>query len=455
VQNFRGKPTLAPRFFTREPKGAGFAEAALVLAGRRADGAARSVGAYRESPEAMVRESKMEPTDLLAAAARLYPNYRQPPVVLARGKGSEVWDTTGKRYLDLAAGIAVTSLGHAHPALVRAVSEQAGRLIHVSNYFYNEPNLRLAERITRLTRMDRVFFCNSGTEAVEAALKLVRRHFFAKGEERRTRVVAFEQSFHGRTLGALAATGQKAYREGFGPLPGVTHVPYGDVAAVRKAMSDDVAAILVEPVQGEGGVVPAPKGFLASLRAVADEASALLVADEVQTGVGRTGKFLAFEHSGVEPDVVVLAKGLGGGIPIGAMLCKARLSEALPPGSHGSTFGGNALASAAALAVLETVEGDRLIDAAAEKGEHLARLLGSLAARHERLVEGSRGIGLLQALVIREQVDVRAVIGKLRDEGLLVTVAGSRALRISPPLTVSLVELDEGAAIIDRVLGAL
>lgn len=403
----------------------------------------------------MLMESPMETTALLSAAERLYPNYRQPPLVLARGKGCEVWDTSGKRYLDLAAGIAVTSLGHAHPALVRAVSEQAARLVHVSNYFYNEPNLRLAERLTRLAKMDRVFFCNSGTEAVEASLKLARRHFFAVGEERRSRVIAFDQSFHGRTLGALAATGQKAYREGFGPLPGVTHVPYGDAAAVRSAMSDDVAAILVEPIQGEGGVVPAPKGFLASLREIANEASALLVADEVQTGVGRTGAFLAFEHAGVTADVVVLAKGLGGGIPIGAMLCTARLSDALPPGSHGSTFGGNPLASAAALCVLDTLDAEDLVRGASEKGEHLERLLASLALRHERHVEGSRGLGLLQALVLREQVDVRAVVGKLRDEGLLVTVAGSRALRISPALTVGVVELDEGAAIIDRVLGAL
>jgi acetylornithine/N-succinyldiaminopimelate aminotransferase len=302
--------------------------------------------------------------------------------------------------------------------------------------------------------MDRVFFCNSGTEAVEASLKLARRHFFAKGEER-ARVIAFEQSFHGRTLGALAATGQKAYREGFGPLPGVTHVPYGDAAAVRAAMGGDVAAILVEPVQGEGGVVPAPKGFLAALREIANETSTLLIADEVQTGVGRTGKFLAFEHAGVSADVVVLAKGLGGGVPIGAMLCTARLADALPPGSHGSTFGGNPLASAAALAVLHALDSENLIQGAREKGEHLERLLASLALRHERHVEGNRGIGLLQALVLREQVDVRGVVGKMRDEGLLVTVAGARALRLSPALTVGLVELDEGAAIIDRVLGAM
>lgn len=406
----------------------------------------------------MVRDAAMESTgrELLESASKhLYPNYRQPPIVIERGRGSEVWDTAGKRYLDLAAGIAVTSLGHAHPALVRAIAEQAARLIHVSNYFYNAENVKLAARLTRAAGMDRAFFCNSGTEALEACLKLVRRHYFAKGETERFRVIAFEHSFHGRTLGALAATGQKAYREGFGPMGGVTHVNYGDVKGVREAMGRDVAAILVEPVQGEGGVLPAPPGFLVALRSIADEHGAILVADEVQTGIGRTGKFLAFEHAGVEPDVVALAKGLGGGVPIGAMLCKESFAGALPPGSHGSTFGGNALVSAAALAVLDTLESEGLVRGAEEKGAHLGRLLESLAARHERHVEGSRGLGLLQALVLRESVDARAVVGNLRDAGLLVTIAGSRALRFSPALTVSIPELDEGAAMVDRVLGAL
>jgi acetylornithine/N-succinyldiaminopimelate aminotransferase len=339
--------------------------------------------------------------------------------------------------------------------LVKAISEQAGRLIHVSNYFYNEPNVRLAHRLTELTGMARAFFCNSGTEAVEACIKLVRRHFFAKSEEARFRIIAFESSFHGRTLGALAATGQKAYRDGFGPLPGVTHVPYGDVAAVRAAMGPDVAAILVEPVQGEGGVLPAPSGFLRALRDVCDEAGALLVADEVQTGIGRTGTFLAFERSGAVPDVVALAKGLGGGVPIGAMLCRSELGDALPPGSHGSTFGGNPLASSAALAVLDTLIGERLIEGAATKGEHLGRSLRELAGRHAKTVETSRGVGLLQALVLRDGVDARAVVGNLREAGLLLTVAGSRALRFSPPLTVGLAELDEGVAIVDRVLSGL
>jgi len=392
---------------------------------------------------------------LAAAAAYLYPNYRQPPMIIVRGRGSELWDADGRRYLDLYAGIAVTTLGHAHPRLSAAIAEQAARLIHVSNYFYNEPNVRLAERLCALTHMDRAFFCNSGTEAIEAMLKLARRFFYDRGERDRYRIIAFENSFHGRTLGALAATGQPKYRDGFGPLPGASHVAYGDVDGVVAQMGPDVAGIIVEAVQGEGGVLPAPRGFLAELRRVCDEHGALLLADEVQTGVGRTGTFLAFEHDGVEPDAVALAKALGGGVPIGAMLCKQRLSEALPAGSHGSTFGGNPLASAAALAVLDVLDSEKLVAGAAEKGRHLARALAGLVERHARYVAGTRGRGLLQVLVLKDEIDARNVLTRLREEGLLLTLAGGQGLRFSPALTVSEGDLDEGVAIVDRVLGSL
>ena len=388
------------------------------------------------------------------AVSHLYPNYRQSPMILARGRGCEVWDSDGKRYLDLYAGIAVSTLGHAHPRLVRAISEQAEKLIHVSNYFYNEPNIRLAEKLCRLTGMERALFSNSGAEANEAMLKLCRRHFYVREERDRYRIVAFENSFHGRTLGALAMTGQAKYRDGFGPLPGVVHVPYGDLAAVQRVMAPDVAAIIVEPIQGEGGVVPAPPGFLAGLRRVADEHGALLLADEVQTGVGRTGKFLAFEHDGVEPDAVALAKALGGGVPIGVMLCKAHLLEALPPGSHGSTFGGNPLASAAALAVLETLEAEKLIEAVPAKAEQLAHALEKLTQRHPRFAVGCRGRGLLQALILKDGIDARELLGRLRENGLLLTQAGGQGLRFSPPLIVSGAEIEEGVAIVDRVFAS-
>jgi acetylornithine/N-succinyldiaminopimelate aminotransferase len=387
-------------------------------------------------------------------AAHLYPNYRQPPLVMAKGSGSELWDASGKRYLDCHGGIAVSTLGHAHPRLVSAISEQASRVIHLSNYFYNEPNVRLAARLCEATGLARAFFCNSGAEAMEAMLKLTRRHFFANGQPDRYRIVAFDNSFHGRTLGALAVTGQPKYRDGFGPLPGVTHVPFGDAKAVRAAMGPDVAGILFEPVQGEGGVLPAPEGFVAELRGIADEHGALLLADEIQTGVGRTGTFLAVHQTGVVPDAISMAKGLAGGVPIGAMLCGPHLASALPPGSHGSTFGGNPLASAAALAVLDTLRDEDLMQNAKDRGAQFEEALATLGKKHERLVAGSRGVGLLQALVLRDDVDARALLGRLRDAGLLLSLAGGQALRYSPPLVISEEQVREAIAITDRVIGS-
>lgn len=392
--------------------------------------------------------------DLLAIAQRhLYPNYRQPPVVLTRGRGLEVWDTDGKRYLDFAAGVAVCALGHAHPGYVAAISEQVARLGHVSNYFYNEPNVRLAGELCRRTGMDRALFCNSGTEANEALLKLARRHFHSAGLPEKVRFVAFDGSFHGRTMGALALTGQAKYQTGFGPgVGGVSHVPYGDLDAVRAAMGPDVAAILVEPVLGEGGVVPAPPGFLKGLRALADEHGALLLADEIQTGIGRTGTFLGHEHDGVEVDALSLAKGLGGGFPVGAMLCRERLAGALPPGTHGSTYGGNALASAAALSVLSILDSEGLVARAAERGLALSRGLAAIAARLPERVEQERGRGLLRALVLKGSPDLRVLSGRLRERGLLVTVAGERALRFTPPLIVSDAQIAEALGVVEAVL---
>lgn len=374
---------------------------------------------------------------------------------MVRGEGSLVWDSNGKRYIDLFAGIAVCCLGHGHPTWVRAVQEQSARLAHLSNYFLTEPNLRLAAALCRRTGFDRAFFCNSGTEAIEALLKLSRRHFFDRGEPQRHTVLAFERAFHGRTMGALAATGQGAYREGFGPLGPVVHVPYGDLSAVAARLTADVAAVLVEPVQGEGGVRPAPPGFLEGLRTLTQERGALLLADEIQTGVGRTGAFLAVEHSGVKADAVALAKGLGGGFPIGAMLCREALAGALPPGSHGSTYGGNPLGSAAALAVLEVLEQDGLVERAARLGRTLAARLSDLAARHPEVAEGQRGVGLLQALVLRSGVDGRALLAALREAGILVTLAGGEAIRFSPALNIPGALLDEAMAKVDAVLGGL
>ena len=385
----------------------------------------------------------------------LYPNYRQPPLVLVRGEGRRVWDAAGKSYLDLYAGIAVTALGHGHPDIVAALRRQAERLGHISNYYYNEPNVLLARELCQRTGFARAFFCNSGTEAIEALLKLARRHFFSRGDEKRCNIIAFERSFHGRTLGALAATGQAAYREGFGPLPAVIHVPFGDADAVAARLDDTVAGVLVEPVQGEGGVQPATHEFLQRLRALTRERGALLLADEIQTGIGRTGRFLAFEHAGVEADAVALAKGLGGGVPIGAMLTRRDLDGALPPGSHGSTFGGNPLASAVARAVLARIDADGLLDNARDMGTYLGDRLANLVRAYPRIALGCRGLGLLQALVLQPGVDARALLENLRAAGVLLTIAGGTALRFSPALNITRAEVDEGVDVLDRVLSNL
>jgi acetylornithine/N-succinyldiaminopimelate aminotransferase len=390
------------------------------------------------------------------AEQHLYPNYRQPPVVFVRGKGCEVWDKAGKRYLDLAAGVAVSALGHAHPRYVAAISQQVGLIAHMSNYFYNEPSILLAAELCKRTGMDRAFFCNSGTEANEALLKLARHHFFMNKQPNRVRVIAFEEAFHGRTLGALSMTGRAKYREGFGiPEGTVTHVEYGDLDAVKRVMGADVAAIIVEPVQGEGGVVPAPPGFLTGLRALADSHGALLLLDEVQTGVGRTGTFLACQQHGVVADAIALAKGLGGGFPVGAMACREKLAGALPPGSHGSTYGGNPLACAAALAVLAVLDEEQLVEGAKTKGEHLSNLLTALCNKHSDLLGPERGVGLLRAVPLKGGLEPRAVLGPLRDRGLLLIVAGDNALRFCPPLVITEAELDQGVRILDEVLTSL
>jgi len=385
----------------------------------------------------------------------LYPNYRQAPLAIVRGEGALLWDAEGKRYVDMLGGIAVSALGHAHPKLVAAIADQAARVIQVSNYYYNEPNVRLAQKLCTLTGMARAFFCNSGTEAVEAALKLSRRYFHTQGQPERLKILAYANSFHGRTLGALAATGQEKYKQGFGPLPGALHVPYGDLEATRRALGPEVAAVIFEPVQGEGGVVPAPAGFIRDLRALTQETGTLLIADEIQTGIGRTGTFLACEAVGVRPDIVVLAKGLAGGVPIGSLLCTEALSEALPPGAHGSTFGGNPLASRAALAVLETLESENLLARTRELGGVLASGLEKLVARHPKKLQRARGMGLLQAAVLSDGIDPRAVIGTLQTRGLLLSVAGASALRFSPPLVVTQEQISEALGILDATLGEL
>jgi acetylornithine/N-succinyldiaminopimelate aminotransferase len=393
---------------------------------------------------------------LAIAHKRLLGNYRPAPFVLDRGRGCEVFDTEGRRYLDFCAGVAVDALGHAHPALVQALAEQAGRLMHVSNYFYNAENIRLADELCQKTGFDRAFFCNSGAEANEAMLKLARRHHYAKGHKDKARLVAFHNSFHGRTMGSVSLTGTPKYHEGFGPMVGgVTHVAYGDAAAVRAVMGSDVAGIFVEPVQGEGGVLPAPPGYLSELRRLADSHGALLLVDEVQTGVGRTGKWLGSEHDGVRADAIALAKGLGGGFPIGAMLVREDLASALPPGTHGSTFGGNPLASVAARTVIRVLDEERLVEGALIRGERLHEGLSGLAKKYPAVCQPARGRGLLRALPLADGVDARQILGALQRRGLLVTIAGASAIRFTPPLVVSEAEIDEAVAMVADVLADL
>jgi acetylornithine/N-succinyldiaminopimelate aminotransferase len=405
---------------------------------------------------AMVSEDDASLDLLEVGQARLLGNYRQAPIVLERGRGCEVWDTRGRRYLDLCAGVAVSSLGHAHPRLTAAIAAQAATLVHASNYFYNVENVRLAGELCARLGYDRAFFCNSGAEANEALLKMTRRHFWAKGQKDRYRIVAFHHAFHGRTLGAVSMTGTPKYKEGFGPpLQGFTHVDYGDLEAVRATMGPDVAAIIVEPVQGEGGVVPPPPGFLPGLRLLADEHGALLLVDEVQTGMGRTGRWLGQEHEGVKGDAIALAKGLAGGVPIGAILLGEHLAGALPPGTHGSTFGGNALACAAARTVMKVIEEDGLLAAVTARGEHLGHGLAALAEKHPRVCTGERGRGLLRGLVLAPGYEPRELLNAVRERGVLLTAAGTNVLRFTPPLVVTDAEIDEGLARVDEALAGV
>jgi acetylornithine/N-succinyldiaminopimelate aminotransferase len=375
----------------------------------------------------------------------MMPTYAEPPLTLVSGAGATVCDDRGRSYVDLVAGIAVNALGHAHPAVVQAVSRQVATLGHTSNLAANRPSLRLAERLLSLAGRDgRVFFSNSGAEANEAALKLVRRGG-------RRHVVAAEGGFHGRTTGALALTGQPAKRQPFEPLmPGVTFVPYGDVEALADAVHPDTAAVFLEPVQGEAGVVVPAAGFLCDAQQVATGHGALLVLDEVQTGVGRTGRWFAHQHEDVRPDVVTLAKGLGGGLPLGATLAFDAAAQTLRPGDHGSTFGGNPVACAAALAVLDTIEADGLLARAETLGATLRAAVESL---HHPSVGAVRGRGLMIGIQLTAPV-AAAVERAARDVGYLVNAAAPDVVRLVPPLVLTDEQADSFVQVLPEALDA-
>jgi acetylornithine/N-succinyldiaminopimelate aminotransferase len=390
----------------------------------------------------------MTATELLQDryAAAIMMTYGLPPVALARGEGCVVWDLDGNSYLDLVAGIAVSALGHAHPAIIAAVTEQAGRLVHTSNLYLHEPQVRLAERLIGLLGVDgRVFFANSGAEANEAAIKLVRRR---QGPARPV-FVAAEGSFHGRTLGALSLTGKSSIRDPFGPFGvDVRFVPWGDADALRVAVGPDCAAVFLEPCQGESGIVPAPEGYLRAARAACDDAGALLVLDEIQSGVGRTGAWFAHQREGVIPDVITLAKGLGGGLPIGACVGIGGCGSALGKGDHGSTFGGNPVACATALAVLDTIERRGLLSNATEVGDRLA---AGIADAGHPLVSAVRGVGLWRAVVLTAPA-AAAVEAAARGAGFLVNAVQPDVIRLAPPLLLSAEQADSFTAALSPIL---
>ncbi|EKA61839.1 acetylornithine aminotransferase [Janibacter hoylei PVAS-1] len=393
-------------------------------------------------------------TDVSAAHQALLERYRAshigvfglPGLVLTRGEGAYVWDVDGTRYLDLLGGIAVNALGHGHPELVAAISKQAGELVHVSNFFTTPAQIEAAEALLRVARAPHgsgVFFCNSGSEAVETAIKLSRR-------TGRTGIVAVGGAFHGRTTGAVSLTHKEAYRAPFEPLlPGVTHVAPGDVDALRAAVGPDTAMVLLEPIQGEAGVVTPPAGYLAAAREITREAGALLVLDEIQTGIGRTGAWFAHQLEGVVPDAITVAKGLGGGVPIGGLVTfGAEVTGLLTAGQHGSTFGGNPLACSAALAVIATIEEEGLIEHAVAAGEHL---VAAVEALQHPLVTQVRGAGLLRAIGLARPIAPAAAL-VARRHGVIVNPVAPDALRLAPPLTIT---TDQLSSFVDALLAIL
>ncbi|MBN1917596.1 MAG: aspartate aminotransferase family protein [Verrucomicrobia bacterium] len=387
-------------------------------------------------------------TDIIAGFTKyVIANYTRLPVVIVRGEGSRVWDADGRSYLDLFPGWGVSATGYGHPRVVEAVRAQAGRLMHMPNNFYNELQGRLAEAIVERAFVSQCFFCNSGAEANESALKLAR---LVGGPKGRTDFITMTGSFHGRTFGALSATAQTKYQDPFKPIvPGFHHVPFGDTKAAEAAMSDRVCAILVEPIQGEGGVNVAPPAYFRRLRELCDAAGALLIFDEVQTGIGRLGTWYGYQDIGVEPDVITLAKALGGGMPIGAMVVKPDYAAFLKPGTHASTYGGNPIACAASLAVFEAIEEEGLLDNVRRMGDALRAKLDALVDEFS-IVTAARGAGLMQGIQLG--VPGAAIVSRCLERGLIINCTAGAVVRFLPAYTITTDELDEGLAILHDAL---
>ncbi len=383
----------------------------------------------------------------------VFNTYGRTPIMLVEGQGASVRDSEGNTYLDFIAGLAACPLGHGHPGLAKAISDQAKKLIHVSNLFHIEPQIRLARLLTENSFAHKAFFCNSGAEANEGAIKLARRYFHNRGEHDRYHIITMDNSFHGRTLATLAATGQTKYRDGFEPhMPGFSHVAFGDIEALAGAMTPHTAAVLVEPIQGEGGVQVPPGDYLRQVRKLCSETGALLMLDEVQTGMGRTGKLFAHEHSDIKPDVMTLAKGIAGGVPMGALLATDACAAALVPGTHASTFGGNPLAAAAGVAVVEEIISDGFLANVEARGAHLRKRLEELARRRD-VIRETRGVGLMQAIDLK--VPGADLVTAMRGKGVLVNCTSETVIRFLPPLIVTDDEIDQVADALDSVLSTV
>ncbi|WP_439488943.1 aspartate aminotransferase family protein [Algoriphagus sp.] len=375
------------------------------------------------------------------------PTFNRFPLAFIKGKGSRLWDADGKEYIDLLAGIAVNNVGHCHPKVVKAIQGQAAELMHISNFFVSPQQVALSELLVKISGLDRVFLTNSGAESVEGAIKIARRYAHKHGQG--GKIISMHNSFHGRTL-ATIATGQEKYQQGFEPIPtGFAQVPFNDLLAVEAAMDQDTAAVIVEPIQGEGGVVPAEKAYLQGLRKLCDDKGILLIFDEIQCGIGRTGKWFAKDHFGVQPDIMTLAKGLGGGAPIGALLCTEKVASAIEFGDHGTTFGGNPLVAASAIATIEVISEEQLCTRAMETSEWLRGKLDELIAKHDEL-DSVRGMGLM--LGIKMKSEAKPLVLRLLEEGIVANATAGNILRLVPALNISREELNVFLQKLDAIL---
>lgn len=397
----------------------------------------------------------MTATEIFDDAGRYIMNtYKRLPLFIVKGRGNRVYDGEGREYLDFVSGLAVNNLGHCNPRVTVAFQKQAQRLVHTSNLFYTEPQIRLAKLLVENSFADKVFFCNSGAEANEAAIKLVRKYSHEKGNGRFEIITALN-SFHGRTMATLTATGQEKFHKGFAPLvPGFSYVPFNDIAALEKAITEKTAAVMIEPIQGEGGVNIPDRDYLKRLREICDSNGILLVLDEVQTGIGRTGKLFAYQHSGMEPDIMTIAKALGGGLPIGAMLAKDHIAAAFTPGTHASTFGGTPLVCSAAIEVIKLItEDDLILDNCRRMGDYLIAELDNLRLKYPHLIKDVRGQGLLTGMELN--ITGETIVSECIKRGIIINCTMERVLRFLPPLDVNQEDIDKLAETLTEVFKSI